>query len=58
MNEILFVIGDWPIHAGELLIGFGALTLLLLLSIAVVIARSGRRGAEMAMAQEIGRAHV
>ena len=53
MNEILFVIGDWPVRTGELLIGFGALTLLLLLSIAVVIARSGRRGAEMAMAQAI-----
>jgi DNA recombination protein RmuC len=53
MNEILFVIGDLPVRTGAALIGFGALALLLLLSIAIVIARSGRRGAEMAMAQAI-----
>ena len=53
MNEILFVIGDLPIRAGAALIGFGALALLLLLIIAIVIARSGRRGAELAMAQAI-----
>src|SRR5205809_7878705 len=53
MNEILFMIGDWPVHAGELLIAFGALALILRLTIAVVIARSGRRGAELAMAQAI-----
>src|ERR1700712_3355078 len=53
MNEILFIVGDLPIHVGEALIGFGALALLLLLVIAIVIARSGRRGAEMAMAQAI-----
>src|SRR5207237_2695028 len=53
MNEILFVVGDLPIHAGDALIGFGALALILLLVIAIVIARSGRRGAELAMAQVI-----
>src|ERR1700710_3211771 len=53
MNEILFVIGDLPVRAGEALIVFGALALLLLLTIAIVLARSGRRGAEMAMAQAI-----
>src|SRR5258708_22851601 len=53
MNEILFVIGDLPIRTGAALIGFGALALLLLLIIAIVIARSGRRGAELAMAQAI-----
>src|ERR1700704_2805586 len=53
MNDILFTIGDWPIHTGEALIGFGALALILLLTIAIVIARSGRRGAALAMAQAI-----
>ena len=53
MNEILFVIGDLPIRAGGALIGISALVLLLLLGIAIVIARSGRRGAELAMAQAI-----
>ena len=53
MNEILFMIGDLPVHTGEALIGFGALALMLLLVIAIVIARSGRRGAELAMAQAI-----
>jgi DNA recombination protein RmuC len=53
MNEILFVIGDLPVRTGSALIGFGALALLLLLSIAIVIARSGRRGAELAIAQAI-----
>ena len=53
MNEILFTVGELPIHVGEALMGFGALALVLLLTIAIVIARSGRRGAEMAMAQAI-----
>src|SRR4030088_3673218 len=53
MNEILFIVGDLPIHVGEALIGFGVLALVLLLSIAIVIARSGRRGGELAMAQAI-----
>src|SRR5262245_16226066 len=53
MNEILFLIGDWPVHTLDLLIAFGALALVLLLAMVIVIARSGRRGAEMAMAQAI-----
>jgi DNA recombination protein RmuC len=53
MNEILFMIGDLPVRVGAALIGFAGLALLLLLSIAIVIARSGRRGAELATAQAI-----
>src|SRR6201990_3247915 len=53
MNEILFMLGDMPIRLSAALIGFAALALVLLLSIAIVIARSGRRGAELAMAQAI-----
>ena len=53
MNEIIFMVGDWPIRVVDGLIGFGALALMLLLTIAIVIARSGRRGAELAMAQAI-----
>ncbi|MEH2510959.1 DNA recombination protein RmuC [Nitrobacteraceae bacterium AZCC 1564] len=53
MNDILFMLGDLPVRAGTALIVFGLLALLLLVVIAVVIARSGRKGAEMAMAQAI-----
>ena len=53
MNEILFIVGDLPIHVGEALAAFGALTLVLLLAIAIIMTRSGRRGAELAMAQAI-----
>jgi DNA recombination protein RmuC len=53
MNEILFHLGDTPVSAGVALVGFGAMALLLLLTIVVVIARSGRRGAALAMAQVI-----
>jgi len=53
MNDILFMIGDQPIRVGAALISFAALALLLLLGIAVVIARSGRRGMELAMAQAL-----
>jgi DNA recombination protein RmuC len=53
MNEILFMIGDTPVATGAALIGFGTLALILLLAIAVVIARSGSRGAALAMAQAI-----
>jgi DNA recombination protein RmuC len=53
MNEILLMIGDTPVTTGAALIGFGTLALILLLAIAVVIARSGSRGAELAMAQAI-----
>src|SRR5436305_5348883 len=51
MNQILFVVGDWPVRINDALIGFGVLVLLLLLVIAIAIARSGRRGAELAAAQ-------
>ena len=51
MNEILFRIGELPVHTNEALIGFGTLALLWLMIIAIVIARSGRRGAELSMAQ-------
>src|SRR3954466_5425183 len=53
MNELLLIVDNLPIHVGEALIGVGALALVLLLVIAVIIARSGRRGAELAMAQAI-----
>src|SRR4051794_39688902 len=53
MNEILFIVGDMPVTTGVALSGFGALALILLLAIAVVIARSGSRGAELAMAQAV-----
>ena len=53
MNEILFMIGTMPVHTGEALIGFGALALLLLLVIAIGVARSGRRGLELAQTQAV-----
>src|SRR5947209_15082920 len=53
MNEILFIAGDLPIHVGEALAGFGALASMLLTIIAIVLARSSRRGAELAMAQAL-----
>src|SRR6186713_957892 len=53
MNEIIFMLGDWPVRTVDVLIGFGALVLILMVVIAVVIARSGRRGAELAMANAI-----
>lgn len=53
MNEILFMLGDWPVRIADVLVAFGALALVLLLTIAIVIARSSRRGAELATAQTI-----
>ncbi|MCA6112118.1 DNA recombination protein RmuC [Bradyrhizobium cenepequi] len=53
MNEILFVVGDWPVRIADALVAFGVLVLALLLTIAIVIARSSRRGAELAVAQTI-----
>ena len=47
MLTLLFIL-----FAG-LAIGFGALALILLLAIAIVIARSSRRGADLAMAHAI-----
>lgn len=51
MNEILFVIGDWPVRASDMLIGMSGLLLVLLLVVAVVVARSGKRGVELASEQ-------
>src|ERR1043166_313497 len=53
MNDILFMIGDVPVHAGAALTGFAALALILLLAIAVAIARSGNRGTALAEAPAI-----
>src|SRR6187549_2661326 len=51
MNEILFLIGDWPVRVADGLIAISALALILLLVLVVVVAKSGRRRAELAMAQ-------
>jgi DNA recombination protein RmuC len=51
MTQTLFMFGDWPVRVTEALIGFGGLALALLLAITIVVARSGRRGAEVALAQ-------
>jgi DNA recombination protein RmuC len=51
MTQTLFMFGDWPVRVTEALIGFGALALVLLLAITIVVARSGRRGTEVALAQ-------
>src|SRR6201991_2090089 len=53
MNEILLLIGDWPVRVADGLIGISALALIILLALVIVVARSGRRGAELAMAQAI-----
>src|SRR5438552_11873084 len=53
MNEILFLIGDWPVRVADGLIGISALALGLLLALVIVVAKSGRRGAEVAVAQAI-----
>jgi DNA recombination protein RmuC len=53
MNEILFLIGDWPVRVADGLIGISALALVLLTMLVIVVAKSGRRGAELAMAQAI-----
>src|SRR5438552_2098187 len=51
MTQTLFMFGDWPVRVTEALIGFGALALILLLTIAIAVARSGKRGAEFALTQ-------
>ncbi|MBR0698134.1 DNA recombination protein RmuC [Bradyrhizobium lablabi] len=50
MNEILLMIGELPVRVSDALIALGVLALMLLLAIAIVIARASRRGAELAMA--------
>ena len=51
MNQVLVLIGDWPIHLADALVAFAALTLILLLAIAIVLARSGKRDAANATLQ-------
>jgi DNA recombination protein RmuC len=53
MNEILVLIGDWPVRVADGLIAISALALVLLLVLVIVVAKSGRRRAEIAMAQAI-----
>ena len=53
MNEILFILVGAPIRISHALVAFGALALLLLLIIAIVIARSGAKGAQATMAQAL-----
>ena len=51
MNQILFMIGDWPVQASDALIGFGALALVLLATVVIAVARGGQRGAAFAAFQ-------
>jgi DNA recombination protein RmuC len=51
MTQILFVVGGFPVHLSNALIGFAALTLLFLLVITVVVARSGKRDTAVAQMQ-------
>src|SRR5215468_2696272 len=51
MNPVLFMIGTWPVHITDIVVAFAATTLLLLLTITIVVARSGRRGSEHASIQ-------
>lgn len=53
MNDILFSIGDLPVRTGAALLGFGGLALFLLAIIALIMSRSGRKSAALAMAQAI-----
>jgi DNA recombination protein RmuC len=53
MNEVLFAFNGFPIRTGLMLLVFGGLTLVMLLGIAIIIARSGNRGRTAAMAQAI-----
>ena len=53
MNDILFSIGDLPVRVGPALLVFGTLALFLLAAIALIISRSGRKDAALAMAQAI-----
>src|SRR3974390_2902719 len=51
MNQVLVLVGDWPVHLADALVAFAALTLVLLLAIAIVLARSGKRDAANATVQ-------
>lgn len=48
MNEILFVVGNRPVHAFELLLGLSTLALVLLFSVVIVLWRTSRRRAQEA----------
>jgi DNA recombination protein RmuC len=50
-NQILLMIGDWPLRLGAAALGFCALVILLLLAITIAVVRAGRRGADAASAQ-------
>jgi DNA recombination protein RmuC len=50
-NQILLMIGDWPLRLGEAALGFCALVILLLLAITIAVARAGKRGADTALTQ-------
>jgi DNA recombination protein RmuC len=52
-NQIILIVGDWPLRLGEAALGFCALVILLLLAITIAVVRSGRRGADTAMAQAV-----
>lgn len=45
MNEILFTLGTYPVHASEMLLALSALALVLLLSVAIALWRTSRRRA-------------
>ncbi|MBY0383351.1 MAG: DNA recombination protein RmuC [Xanthobacteraceae bacterium] len=51
MSDILFVIGDTPVRTGTALIAFAAFALLLLMAIAIIIARGQRHSVLTAQSQ-------
>ncbi|CCD94580.1 conserved hypothetical protein [Bradyrhizobium sp. ORS 375] len=53
LNPVVVMIGDLPVRASDALIGFGVLVLLLLVTIGLAVARSGRRSSELAAQQAL-----
>ena len=51
MNQVLVLVGDWPVHLADALVALAAFMLVLLLAIAIVLARSGKRDAANATVQ-------
>jgi len=51
MNQVLVLVGDWPVHLADALVALAAFMLVLLLAIAIVLARSGKRDAANATLQ-------
>jgi DNA recombination protein RmuC len=51
LNQILLIIGGWPVRVSDAALGFCGLVVLLLLAITIAVARSGKRGMETALAQ-------